>query len=309
MKKKRNSVRRGAAAAAAAALAVFLASGLGAADTRLPEPDKSLAGAGASRHPEKCESCQAGDIWKSFQDHLRASGREDLIPAEPPGDPTILPQEEETSPQGAEPPAPKPKVDLQATDPIRGILFRMSNDLVNLDALFQEAEGKPLEGKRLEKARKLVAAIRASEDPFLRAYGDLHGARLDLAAGDHAGAVKTLDGLLKSCWFLPKREARRHLAAAYRGAGDDTLAILEIQFFLADLPPENEVDRTWAREELRQIREKDHKGPLHDSEASMRSISTLLAGLDVGEGTQAKSRRVEDVVDKVAKLLELLGGG
>jgi hypothetical protein len=184
----------------------------------------------------------------------------------------------------------------------------MSNDLVNLDALFQEADGKPIEGNRLERARRLVAAIRASDDPFLKAYGDLHGARLDIAEGKHAEAVKALDGLVKSCWFLPKREARRHLAAAYRGAGDDTLAILEIQFFLADLPPENEVDRAWAREELRGIREKDHQGPLHDSEASMRSVSELLAGLDVGEGTQAKARRVEDVVGKVAKLLELLGG-
>lgn len=302
MKKKKDSMRRVVAAITGTALAFFLASSLARAEARgAVEPEKPLAGPAASKHPDKCESCQAGDIWKSFQDHLRASGREDLVPAEP-----VLPPD--SSPEG-EPSAPKPKVDLQATDPIRGILFRMSNDLVNLDALFQEAEGKPLEGKQLEKARKLVAAIRASEDPFLRAYGDLHGARLDLESGEHAGAVKTLDGLVKSCWFLPKRDARRHLAAAYRGAGDDTLAILEIQFFLADLPPENEVDRAWAREELRRIREKDHQGPLHDSEASMRSISGLIAGLDVGEGTQAKSRRVEDVVDKVAKLLERLGGG
>lgn len=290
---KKSKALRGVAAAAGIALACLVSSGASPGTT-------AVAAATDLKHQEKCDSCSAGDIWKSFLDHLRATGHADLVPpdAEP---------REEPAPEG-ELAAPKPKVDLQATDPIRGILFRLSNDLVNLDALFQEAEGKPLEGTRLEKARRLVAALRASEDPFLKTYGELHGARLDLEEGKHAEAVKALDGLVKSCWFLPKREARRHLASAYRGAGDDTLAILELQFFLADLPPENEVDRAWAREELHRIREKDHQGPLHDSETSMRSVSTLLAGLDVGEGTQGKARRVEDVIGKVAKLLELLGG-
>jgi hypothetical protein len=255
-------------------------------------------------HPVKCDCCTAGDIWKAFQEHLRATGRADLIPpdAEPRREATRGDNDED---KDAPPPA---KVDLQATDPIRGILFRQSNDLVNLDALFSEAHGKPLEGAALEKVRELAGKVSAAEDPYLKAYGDLYAARLDLDAGKHAEAVKTLDGLVKSDYFLPKREARRHLARAYRGVGDDTLAVLEIQFFLVDLPAENEADRAWAMEELRAIREKTHDGPLHDSETGMRSISALLAGLDAGEGTQSKSRRVEDVIDKVAKLLERMGG-
>jgi hypothetical protein len=300
MERRRSNGLWGTAAVAGVALAfLFVGLARGAEASGTAGPGK--AGAAGHAHPGACDSCGAGDVWRSFLDHLRASGRQDLIPegAEPSQEPAL---------EGEEP-APKPKVDLQATDPIRGVLFRTSNDLVNLDALFQEADGKPLAGKQREKARRLVEAIRASDDPFLKAYGDFHGARLDLEEGKHAEAVKALDGLVKSCWFLPKRDARRHLALAYRGTGDDTLAILELQFLLADLPPENEVDRAWAREELRRIREKDHQGPLHDSESSMRSVSTLIAGLDVGEGTQAKARRVEDVVGKVAKLLELLGGG
>ena len=290
MRTRRNSALRDAAIALGVTLVTVSVSGVATAAG--PE--------GTSKHLDKCDSCEAGAVWESFVEHLRATGRQDLIPPE-------AQTREEPAPEG-EAPLPKPKIDLQGTDPIRGILFRMSNDLVNLDAIFQEAQGKPLDEAARQKARKLADRIRSSDDPFLRAYGDLHAARLDVEDGKHAEAVKALDGLVKSCYFLPKREARRHLASAYRGTGDDTLAILEIQFLLVDLPPENEVDRAWAREELRRIREKDHEGPLHDSKDNMKSISTLVAGLDVGEGTQGKARRVEDVVDKVAKLLERLGG-
>ena len=40
----------------------------------------------------------------------------------------------------------------------------------------------------------------------------------------------------------------------------------------------------------------------------MRSISTLITGLDLGNPTQAKEQRVEEILDKVAKLLERKGG-
>jgi hypothetical protein len=292
------------------------------------EPGKALDLPGHA-HPGKCDACTAAAIWESFVQRLRTTGHEDLIPADaendaaPAGGDVVdaggdavdaggdAAHEHESAESAESAPkhgAAKQNVDLQATDPIRGVLFRMSNDLVNLDAIFQEAQGKPLDEATREKAQKLAARIRSSEDPFLKAYGDFHAARLDLEEGKHSEAAKALDGLVKSCYFLPKREARRHLAGAYRGTGDDTLAILEIQFFLNDLPPENEVDRAWAREELRRIREKNHEGPLHDSETSMRSVSTLVSGLDVGEGTQGKARRVEDVIDKVAKLLDLMAG-
>jgi hypothetical protein len=239
------------------------------------------------------------DIWLGFLEHLVKTGRQDLAP---PGARDAL--EEDAAAKKA-----APRVDLQSTDPIRGVLFKVSKDLVNLDALLAESEGKPLQGSDREKAAALVAKLRADGDPYVKAYGELHGARLDFEAGKTEDAVRALEGLLDSHHFLPKREARRTLAQAYRTRGDDTLAILELQFFLDDLPAENETDRTWARDELRRIREAKHEGPLHDSGKSMRSISGLIEGLEVGDGTQAKERRVEDILTKVAKLLEQKGKG
>jgi len=241
-------------------------------------------------------------VWHGFLEHLVETGRSDLAP---PGALEALEAskaEEKKEPSKDEPPAPK--VDLQATDPIRGVLFRVSKDLVNLDALVTESQGKPLEGADREKAAALVEKLRGSDDPYLKAYGELHGARLDLDAGKADPAAGALEKLVVSHHFLPKRDARRLLARAHRARGDDTLAILEIQFYLDDLPAGNETDRAWARDELRRIRETKHEGPLHDSGKSMKSISGLIEGLDVGDPTQAKERRVEDILDKVAKLLE-----
>ena len=120
--------------------------------------------------------------------------------------------------------------------------------------------------------------------------------------------MKILDALVKSCYFFPKYQARRYLAEAYQGLGDDTLALLELRFFSLDLPPGSTTETEWAEEKIRGIRQKEHPGPLHDSESSMRRVSTSLADVDLGEGTQSKERRVEDVLDKVAKLLERMGG-
>ena len=251
---------------------------------------------------EKCDGCNAQDVWHGFLEHLVETGRADLAPA---GSLEALEASKaEAEKERSKDDPPPPKVDLQATDPIRGVLFRMSKDFVNLDALVTESQGKPLEGADREKAAGLVEKLRGSDDPYLKAYGELHGARLDLEAGKAEESAKALEKLVESHHFLPKREARRLLARAHRARGDETLAILEIQFFLDDLPPGNETDRAWARDELRRIRETKHEGPLHDSGKSMKSISGLIEGLDVGDGTQAKERRVEDILDKVAKLLE-----
>ncbi|HVR75082.1 MAG TPA: hypothetical protein VMT52_12145 [Planctomycetota bacterium] len=243
-------------------------------------------------HSDNCAGCSADLVWKGFLDHLRATGRSELIP------PDALPTGEgdETKP---------PVIDLLAGDPLKGVLFKVSPDLVNLDAIMAEdpgASGRP------EKARTLATKLGESEDPYLKAYGIFHGARLDFEAGSTAPALKALEGLVESCHFLPRREARRWLAQAYSAAGDDTLALLELRFFMADSPAENEADLNWAKEELKKVRDKGHPGPLHHSEESMRSISTLLAGLDVGAPTQENQRRVEDILDKVAKLLERPGG-
>jgi hypothetical protein len=272
--------------------------------------------------PEAPETPSAPEaVWHGFLEHLVETGRADLAPTSlapfrsASDDPRGAGDGSSPSLQGPgakerskdDPPAPK--VDLQATDPIRGVLFRMSKDLVNLDALVSASQGKPLEGADREKAAGLVEKLRGSEDPYLKAYGELHGARLDLEAGKAEESAKALEKLVESHHFLPKREARRLLAQAHRARGDETLAILEIQFFLEDLPPGNETDRAWARDELRRIRETKHEGPLHDSGKSMKSISGLIEGLEVGDGTQSKERRVEDILDKVAKLLEQKGKG
>src|SRR5687768_5866583 len=34
-------------------------------------------------HPDGCDSCQAGDIWKAFVEHMKDIGRGDLVPALP----------------------------------------------------------------------------------------------------------------------------------------------------------------------------------------------------------------------------------
>ena len=117
-----------------------------------------------------------------------------------------------------------------------------------------------------------------------------------------------LDPLARSPYFLPRWQARRSLAEAYVGLGDDTLAILELQFFLLDLLPEADGDRHWAQYQLKKIRAREHPGPLHHSEESMQSISRSLSGLEVGSETQAKEQRVEEILIKVAKLLERMGG-
>jgi hypothetical protein len=283
----------------------WIGAGAGLAANAVAPEEKPRTTRAPAAH-EKCDSCNARDIWRGFLEHLVETGREDLAPA---GALEALKAEDEAAKERDEDEPPPPKVDFQATDPIRGVLFRVSKELVNLDALLVEAQGKPLEGADRERAAALVEKLRAADDPYVKAYGDLHGARLDLDAGKAEEAAQALEKLVVSHRFLPKREARRLLARAHRARGDDTLALLELQFFLDDLPPGNEADRAWANDELRRIRETKHEGPLHDSGKSMKSISGLIEGLDVSDGTQAKERRVEDILQKVAKLLEQKGKG
>jgi hypothetical protein len=289
------------------------------------------AGAKSARHvgfADKCSTCAAKEVWSGFVEHMKAKGRADLIPEEW----LKAVEEKKDKKDDAKNDEPKngdlkngdlkngaaedekdlkPSFDPEAGDPIRGVLFKISPDLINLDSLFEFAEGKPLDPASAEKARALVEKLRAAKDPYLEAYAEFYGARLDVEAKSYEAARKPLEGLVESKHFLPRREARRYLAQAYRGLPDETLAVLELQFFLLDLPEENESDVVWAEEELKAIREKKAQkddGPLHDSEKSMRSISTLISGLDVGNPTQGKQLRVEDILDKVAKLLERKGG-
>jgi len=247
----------------------------------------------SSHDPAQCAGCSAEAIWAGFLEHLRKTGHEDLIPE------NLIPTEDLAERDALQ-------VDLVREDPLKGILFKLSGDLVNLDALWRDAPPSP---ENLVKARALAAKLLESKDNYLAGYGSLYAAKADIQGGDCPKAVKALEALVKSCYFLPRKEARRELARAYSCAGDDTLALLELQFYMLDLPPESEADETWAQEELRKIRAKKQPGPLQSTEESMRSISGLISGLDVGEPTQAKERRVEDVLEKVAKLIEKMGGG
>ncbi len=296
--------------AAAIAAAGFCLTGLAGGEPAGSDGVKAAVDAAeADKHADKCAGCSAEAVWKGFIDRLRETGHGDLIP------PDALPAEKDEDDDSAAGDAALDKgargafqLSLLSGDPVKGILFKLSPELVNIDALFSEAASDQLKPEQVEKARALAAKLCASRDPYLEPYGVLHGARLDIQAGDCPAAVKALEGLVKSCFFLPRREARRHLARAYSCVGDDTLALLELQFFLLDVPPQDDADALWANDELKKIRDKKHPGPLHHSEENMRSISGLISGLDVGDPTQAKERRVEDILEKVAKLLEKKGG-
>ena len=109
--------------------------------------------------------------------------------------------------------------------------------------------------------------------------------------------------MLASKRFLARGEARKHLAQACRQSGDDTLAVLELQFYLRELSPEDDQNRLWAEERLKEIRE-NHEGPLHDCAERARSLSERMAVTKVGAETQEGQKEVEDILLKVAALLE-----
>lgn len=285
-------------AALSMCVTVLWAEGDGAstADAATAKPEAS--GEGLPHDPASCAGCSAEAIWTAFLEHLRATQSAHLIPED------LVPTEDDDLDARDE-----LQVQLVQSDPVKGILFKLSPDLVNLDALWRSVDGETLGEKELASARELAAKLMASGDKYLEAYGILFASRAQIQAEECPQAVKSLEGLVKSCFFLPRREARRQLARAYSCAGDDTLALLELQFYQLDLPPESDADSEWAREQIKKIRDKKHPGPLSDSEESMRSISGLISGLDVGEGTQKQERRVEDVLEKVVTLIEKLGGG
>ena len=111
--------------------------------------------------------------------------------------------------------------------------------------------------------------------------------------------------LTESEYFLPQEEARRYLADIYLALDDPTLAILEWQLYLTELPVARESERTVAEEEIRKIREStQHPGPLRESVGRMRLVSGRLGKGDVTEPTQTEEVRLEDVLEKIAKLLE-----
>ncbi len=202
-----------------------------------------------------------------------------------------------------------PLPDLSRGDPILGILFRMSKDLVRLHAQFDDPELAARTGeKRDAKIEKLCAALRSSDDPFLREYAEQFSARHATEKGDVAAARESLERLVESRSFLGRSGARRDLVEVYRQLGENTLAILEIQFYLGDLAPEQSADRHWAHGQLKEIRDSVESppdaGPLKDVAHRSRTISTLLTAKKVDTVTQGRQRDVEGILEKIARLLE-----
>jgi hypothetical protein len=247
-------------------------------------PHERPAAGGESARPARSGLSEPtpADIWAGFVEHLKAAGREDLLPAGPDG--AVL------------------TPDFKSGDPLLGVLFRLSPELINLHALFDE-EGGVAAADRAERARKLIDKVRGHDDPYVREYGEYFAARLALESGEAEEGARGLEKLLQSSRFLPRGEVHRQLALAYRRLGEETLAILELQFYLAGLSREESAHRFWAEEQLKEIRQA-HKGPLHDCAERARGISSLISLKQVGEPTQDKQRRVEEILDKVAKLLE-----
>ena len=270
------------------------------------QPAEFLDGANSSQR----------EIWKAFVEHLRSAGKGDLVPA-PTGETSDGHGQEgdrqegdgqerddrERDVSGAKDGIHYP--DFSRGDPIRGVLFRLSNDLVNLDALFLDSEKKRLDPeKREKKIAKLLGRLKKEKDPYLRDYALYYQACQEMERGQDAKATRTLEKLVSSPRFLSGTDARRSLVKAYRRQGEETLAILELQFYLLGLDPHDAQNQLWAESQLEAIRE-NHDGPMHDVADRARTISTsiTLKGLG-GGGTLKEQRKVEDILTKVAKLLE-----
>jgi hypothetical protein len=275
------------------------------------------AAEGESEEPARLG--RAETVWRDFVKHLYSTDLEGLLP------------EEFRNPKGSIP--PDSELDLQGTDPIRGFLFRTSSALIDLDELFQEAElgvtgsGRPeaqtpegakdveavTEGVNANqlapasrlRAQRLVHELSASKNPYLRVYGDYYSAWLDVGEKRFLDAQPKLERLTRSRRFLPRHEAQRLLAQTYRGLGQPTLALLELQSFLTTLGPGQESERAWGVEQLRQLSE-SHPGPLKEAGDDMQSIATLLRERRIGADTRERQRQVEVVLEKIVDLLPKL---
>jgi hypothetical protein len=178
-----------------------------------------------------------------------------------------------------------------------------------------EAEGAPAEtdeaqAKRAATARELAEQLSKSEDPYLKAYGDYYRARLQQARGERREAAALYGALARSPHFLAKGRAHRELAGHYLAEGDATLAILELQMYLAGLSSGDLSERQWAEHELERIRDAGNKGPLAESIERAEAVSSRLkdGAQALAEGgaaaAQHEQARLEDVLEKTIALLE-----
>ena len=230
-------------------------------------------------------------IWKGFVRYLYASEDQDLLP-EP------LRNRDGSVAEGDE-----ILLDFDVSDPIKGVLFRASGSLIDLDAKFAVARGKPLSEEDYPVARRLAGELDESENRYLQPYGVYYGALLDLQAEEYDAAMDRLRLLEASPYFLPRESVRRLVVECYVGKGQTTLAILDLQVYLSVLAPERESERAWGLQKLKELRA-DHPGPLLESGKTMRSISDLLAAQQLGEETRGKQEHVELVLEKIVDILE-----
>lgn len=227
-------------------------------------------------------------VWEDFIRHLRDEGHSELADKWQP-----------------DPAGPITVPDFSKGDPIRGVLFRLSNDLVNLDSLFDEEEIRRLgSDERDRRVDELLARLDGESDAYIQDWARYYRARRALEVGRDDEARAALEKLVRSPRWLSSREARRNLAGVYQRQGEDTLAVLELQFYLLELDEEDAEERFWAEEQLRAIREKPHDGPLHDVADRATKLSDRIRRVEVGTPTQEDQEEVEDILDKVAVLLE-----
>jgi hypothetical protein len=235
-----------------------------------PEPKRPAV---AARPPATPENLRAAARWKQFREHMESLGKKDLLPEEQ---------------EGSKPPS---------EDAILGTLFKLSPDLA---AAHESLEREPPD---LAGARVRLSKLEGTEDPYLADYRTLLRARADLAGKDFPAAQKGFEAVLHSTRNLATPAARRGLAECYRGTGEVTLEVLELRFLLLALPSGRSADRSWAEERLAEIR-RDHPGPLEDSAKRMQELSTRLGSAEAGEGAAKDEKKVEEILEKVAQLLE-----
>jgi hypothetical protein len=243
----------------------------------------AMAGAGARAagdgkhavHETKASSkyVSPAERWSLFRGHMEELGKGDLLPEE--------------DPEGKPP----------ASDAILGIIFRISPDIAAADDLLGR------EPPDVEGARKRLEKLKGEEDPYISDYAKLLNARCDLLEKKFRESARRFEEVIESSRNLAIVKARRGLAGSYRGLDETSMEILELRFLLADLPLEKTADRSWAESRLAEIR-RDHDGPLHDSGDKMEKASTRLARADPPEKVSGDQEKVEDILDKIARLLE-----
>lgn len=256
-------------------------------DTRRAEQSSSKS-ADNKRETLSANRPRENEIWEGFVKHLRSIDREDLIPDH-------CNDEEHGNHDHDHAHMP----DFSTGDPMIGVLFRLRPEFAVLDSLLnkkmpdveplseeskknsvtpESAAEKKKRQKRARRISRLLRKLESSNDPYVREYTRLYAARWDLENRRNQEAVGHLTPLTNSPHFLGNRGAHRELATAYRALDDDLLAILELQFYLADLTPKDLAGQVWAEEQMKQLREKrQNEGPLKECASVSEKISALLS--------------------------------